>query len=51
MVPVETPEASGWVCTNPSCGFYVLLVGDRLVSGTLREGENDKDSEGRHNPG
>lgn len=50
LVPVETTRASGWVCTNPSCGFYVLLVDNRLTSGTLREAKNgDEDPSGRHN--
>ena len=44
LVPLETPEASAWVCNNPACGFYIILVGDEVRIGrkSMRE---DEDSE------
>jgi hypothetical protein len=41
LLPLDTEEASAWVCSNPSCGFYVELIGRRVKLGRARV-EDDK---------
>ncbi len=47
LLPLEVEGASAWVCSNPSCGFYLLLTEEGLKTGRLSREGGDK--EGGHN--
>jgi len=47
LVPVNNQAVSGWVCTNPSCGFYILLVEKRVKIGKASLPEQPDEDTGK----
>ncbi len=45
LLPMETPEASAWVCNNPACGFYMILRKDGLEIGRKRMNQEDEEKQ------
>gem|GEM_PF-1844355 len=46
LLPLETEDDSAWVCSNPTCGFYVGLINKEVKLGRAKvEEENGEEVE------